>query len=298
MKRISMVAAAIVAAALMLAGCKGIGVGDGDLKGSKWNATLEIDNSEAQTGVPCFKRYFEGIGDGSEKVYEIKSTITIDTSKISSTVYSNSKSGDELLYASTKDSTYTTDNEVGAVVGLLFDAHQKGTGKSATYDFAIFGYQPSRNRFYIERYHNVKATDLATYDENGKKTFGTTNLGTPGGTKDLTIHGGSEEWVSCDDSFAIKSGETEKTITVTITQATPGEYVVEFDGKKNTKYTYKANTVEWSTKSVHTKATTNSDNYYTGSVWAYGNVPLNTKLSAKFVQDKNATKGLFAEVAE
>ena len=297
MKRISMVAVAIAAAALILAGCKGIGVGEGDLKGSKWDAELQIDNSEAQTGVPLYKRYFDGIGNAKETVYEVKSTITIDTSKIKSTVYSDSSNN----YASAQDATYSKSHDVYAVVGLMFDTHQKGTGKNATYDFALFGYQPGMNRFYIERYYDVKATDLATYDDSGKKQFGTTNLSIPGGTEDkfenIDADSGSG-WVDCDSGFALTSGQTSKTITVTITQKTKGEYVIAFDGKSGKTYTYNAKNVDWGSKSVSGKSTTNSDGYYTGSIWAYGNVPLNTKLSANFVQDKNATQGLFAEVTE
>ena len=186
-----------------------------------------------------------------------------------------------------------------AVVGLMFDVHQKGTGKNATYDFAIFGYQPGTNRFYIERYYNVNATDLASYDSNGNKQFASTNATTPGGTEDKSANiDNAVGWVSCDDSFKLTSGQTEKTITVTITQKTKGEYKITFDGKAGQEYTYNAKNVDWTAKSVNGKATTNSDGYYTGSIWAYGNVPLNTKIYATFAQDKNATQGLFAEPIE
>ena len=285
MKKIMTILAA-AAVALMLVGCAGLG--KGFTSGTKWKKKMTVDGTNINY---TFRRFIKPLSS-SRRVSEIKTTIAIDKS----TTLTSSASGTERK----------------AVVGLAIDFHEQGTGESKTYDFVLIGIQPNKetpaeSQFYIERYTNVSKanageadTDMADDVEDlGSKGFDT-NASAMGsyysfGKKDSThpypLSLGTDlisptdsydDWNTVPSGSYNFNGENGFEFYVKVEQSTDGTYDIYLGTTKVATYA----------------GETTVNQLAVGGAAVYANAPKGTKVIAKYISDKTATVGLFADEEE
>lgn len=262
-----------------LTGCEGLGAGEGELEGDKWDATATVDATGDLEEGATYRRYWKQLGN-KVKVQEITSTITIDT----------------------ENSTLQSDTGY-AVVGLFFDLNDTTVEslKEETddyVDFVVFGFQPETGKYYLERWNGVKSQTKESLDTS------TSDLGPD--NKITNLDGKSSgAYVTPSDNDKTSMYNMEAGVitgaTVKITQDGKGVYTVtvgtkeigSFDDSENLKTRKETDKTAVEDEDDSTK--TNLQ----GGIAAYINAPKGCKVVANYVQDKDSLKGsLFAEVQE
>ena len=281
MKKLMAVIAA-AAVALTLVGCDSLG--KGRTSGTKYNTKMTVDGTNITT---TYRRFIKQLST-SEKVTDIKSTISVDLTKSTITVGEGTE-------------------KKNAVVGLAFDFHTtKATDGTKTFDFVLIGVAPETKKFYIERYEKISAEKAKSIKEEAMKE----DEGDSGfDTSDPSMGaGGDPEYVSFSGSFPMKLDKyiandwkdlpeksyaaTEATfdIYVQIKQATVGTYDVYLGDTKVATY-------EGTVKCTDAKDTKNNGKCWGGAA-VYANTPKGCKVVVKYAQDKKETVGLFADEDE
>ncbi|MCR5187620.1 MAG: hypothetical protein K6C97_01700 [Treponema sp.] len=197
MKMVKKVLFSLVAAAAVVgfAGCK-FGAGTGTSEGTKWNNTMTVDGS----GISYdYRRYWKQFSS-SEKVAEITTTVTIDTSNC---VTSNGT----------------------ATAGLIFDLN-KNTTDTSKVDFNLIGIRPDTG-FYVERYTGITKQTNESLDTDDTTLGSYTSLdGKSSGTVYIT-------WASKNISntpdgtvytYTVKISQSDKVYTVKINDVTVATY--------------------------------------------------------------------------
>ena len=284
MKKIMTILAAL-AVALMLVGCAALG--KGFTSGTKWKKKMTVDGTNINY---TFRRFIKPLSS-SRRVSEIKTTIAVDKS----TVLKSSASGQER----------------NAVVGLAIDFHEQGVGNSKKYDFVLIGICPDKetpaaSQFYIERYVDVAKAkaetadiDIADDEEDlGSKGFDTDDkamgsyytFGT--GTFPLSIKDGEGnlksptdtvlDWNTVPNGSYNFNGENGFEFYVKVEQSADGKYEIYLGNTKVATYDSKTKVNQQSV----------------GGAAVYANAPKGTKVIAKYISDKTATVGLFADEEE
>ena len=311
MKRSLMVAAAVAATALILAGCK-MGGGIGKTSGNKYDRNFETDatgsltvlksgdeelNGMTENTEASYRRYWEEFSN-NEATAAITVTLTPDYSKSDLTT--------------TKKTTVNTTGETKyAVIGYLYDINwhiDKDSGKeqnSGTIDFNIIGIQPETGKFYHERYVDVKKK-AKTLDTN----FGT--LGTLATNENSGFNGnidsktGGAAW---NDKYATDLKKKDA-YTIKIMQDKAGKYNVTINGKD--VGTFDKTSLFNKSEFTHKKKGSNIKNasniisgydadtdYMIGGCAGYLNCPAGTKLFVNYKTNENDVAGeLFAEPIE
>ena len=273
----------IIAAAMLvlaLTGCDTLG--KGKTKGTKWKKTMTVDG----TGITTTYRRFIKPLSASRKVTDIKTTIEIDK--------------EESILSNTSISKH-------AVVGLAIDFHSTGTGSNKKYDMVLLGFQPAGKKFYLERYENVSADGAKSADSDMDEE--TEDMGESGfDTNDGSMNGdGTDAYKSfyddankttftkavilgdyeAQDWMAAPAGSYEEddetfTFTVQVKQPTAGTYEIYLGETKVATYQGEKK---------------DSDGKCIGGAAVYANTPKGTKVTVKYITDKDSavTKGLFAD---
>ena len=273
MKKLMAVIAAL-AVALTLTSCDFLG--KGKTSGTKWNTKMTVDGTSI---TKKYRRFIKQLST-SEKVTDIKSTITVDLEK--STIKSN---------------------DGNAVVGIAFDFHTTKVEGVKTFDFVLVGIAPETNKFYIERYENISSekaksiSEEAMKEDDGDSAFDTDDSSMGSGDAPYVAFSGSfpmsiDKYISNDwkdlpsGSYTETEGESYE-INFRVEQATAGTYDIYLGNTKVATYAGKE-------KCTDAK---NKDNY--GKCWGgaavYANTPKGCKVVVKYAQDKEATNGLFAD---
>lgn len=278
MKKLMAVIAAL-AVALTLVGCDSLG--KGKTFGTKYNTKMTVDGTKITT---TYRRFIKQLST-SEEVTDIKSTITVDKTK---SVLTNGKTGNDVR---------------NAVVGLAFDFHTtKDASNNKSYDLVLIGVAPNTKKFYIERYENIaadkaKGVDQELKEEETDAGFDS-DVGSMGAYVSFTGNVGSmtigteqvtDDWKALPtDSYA----DTEESFEfdIQIKQPTAGTYEIYIGDKKVATY-------EGEVKCTNAKDKTNNGKCWGGAA-VYANTPKDCKVVVKYVQDKNATVGLFADEDE
>lgn len=275
MKKLMAVIAA-AAVALTLVGCDSLG--KGKTSGTKYNTKMTVDGTNITT---TYRRFIKQLST-SEKVTDIKSTITVDKTK--STITSNSGK---------------------AVVGLAFDFHTTKKDGAKFFDFVLIGVQPAEKKFYIERYENVAAdkaksiTDEAMKEDEGDSGFdtGDNSMGAGSSPEYVSFSGDfpmkldkyiSNDWKSLpDNSYADTEASFE--FDIQIKQEKAGTYDIYIGDTKVATY-------DGQVKCEDAKNKANGKCW--GGAAVYANTPKGCKVVVKYAQDKTATVGLFADEDE
>lgn len=259
MKKIMTILAA-AAVALMLEGCADAG-GAGSATGLKTNKTVNVDATSANTRKPMaegnvWRRYVKQLGD-SEKVAEITTTITFDTSKC----------------------ILVGDDNREAKIGYVFDLNKvwdstnnkpfEDTLSSKRRDLCIFGFNPTSSKAYVEHYSDVDFEEELDTDETGNAI----------GVRDAAIFGGGG-WatVTAGTHYTYENGVY--TLVITISQSPKGTYTISLGGQP-------LGTYQASGKFKDT------DNYAIGGVGAYVNCPKGGKVVANYKTEQSSVTGKF-----
>lgn len=275
----------IIAAAMLvlaLTGCDTLG--KGKTKGTKWKKTMTVDGTSITTK---YRRFIKPLST-SKKVTAIKTTIAVDTDK-------------SILKSDTGK----------AVVGLAIDFHSEGTTKK-TYDMVLIGFQPEGKMFYIEKYENVSESadnKDASYDDAIDEE--TEDLGDNGfDTSASSMNGDAHDDYVPYKSFYDSANKTTFTKAVTLGEyeaadwmaAPAGSYNADGDEgfeiyvqvKQTTKGTYEIylGNTKVATYSGEKK---DNDGNCIGGAAVYANTPKGTKVTVKYISDKDETNGLFAD---
>ncbi|MBP3709536.1 MAG: hypothetical protein J6I73_03910 [Treponema sp.] len=315
MKRISMVAVAIAAAALILAGCNGLGgIGSGDTSGSKKNTLMTVSGMDEKNGLQtglediegakltdttkkdAFNRFWEQLGT-LEQVSEVTTKVTIYLDKANKDGYS------------TLENTADGSPSKLAVTGFVFDLDSTN-GNDKTVDFNLLGIRKKRTgtdayEFYLERYVDVPVKNLTFLEDglnapNAKKT-GISSKGALGAYYSLkdnwkTKHSAGEnysDWYNLEADMFTKDAGGNIVITITLTQPTAGTYTVKLGTKE-------VGTFSPSSISGYTgrkEANVTKEGYLMGGIGCYASCPYGTKIVARYESD--VSRGKFAaEVAE
>lgn len=290
------------------------GVDNGSAKdvGTKKNLTIHVEaKNDTEFGSKRFQRMWKQLGT-KETVQSLETVITIDTSKSDTYLKLASGTGEEALYTVVENPTsdpLNYDMFSHGVAGLIFDMHctkDSEDKKLKTYDFALIGYRPYDNGFYIEKYSGVTAdlfeaaTNAGSFKDADLGITDTVGTGKPAyvyaddhDAKDFATKGDS--WVKAWEGKLGKDDDGKdygdkavalKQFTVKITQETKGTYKINIAGK-DFEYTPEAN-----------EAYTNKDGYRIGGAGYYVNAPLGTVINANFNSKNDGTVGLEEEVAE
>ncbi len=250
-------------------------LGKGKTSGTKWNTKMTVDGTKITT---TFRRFIKQLSI-SEKVTDIKSTITIDKTK--STLTANTKN---------------------AVVGLAFDFHTTKTDGKKSFDFVLIGVAPETNKFYIERYTDIAADKAKNVDQELKEDE--TDAGFD------TDDGSMGDYVSFTGNVGSMTIGTEqvnddwKALPANAVAETDDSYVFDIQIKQETAGTYeiyigdkKVATYEGTVKCTDAKDKKNNGKCWGGAA-VYANTPKDCKVVVKYAQDKEATNGLFADEEE
>ena len=267
MKKIMTIIAA-AAVALTLMGCDMLG--KGQTTGTKWKKTMTVDGTEIET---TYRRFLKPLST-SKNVTAIKTTIAVDTEN---SVLKSDASG----------------RERNAVVGLAFDFHKNTETK--TYDFVLLGFAPETKKFYIERYASVsydKAKSAEEAMEEGKEDLGSSGFDTNDGSMAayvsfdgnfpmaITENQIDDDWKVAPTDGYKADGENGFEIYVQVKQDTAGTYEIYLGETKVATY---AGTEK------------DDDGNCIGGAAVYANTPKGTKVKVKYISDKTATTGLFAD---
>ena len=280
----------IIAAAMLvlaLTGCDTLG--KGKTKGTKWKKTMTVDGTSITT---TFRRFIKPLSN-SRKVKAIKTTIAIDEDSI----LKSDASGKERY----------------AVVGLAIDFHSDGAGNNKKYDMVLIGFQPEGKKFYIEKYENVSAdgaksadTDMDDETEDLGESGFDTNAGSMNGDKTAEnptpyisfYNVGNEttfstpvtigttciddDWMAAPAGSYNADGENGFEIYVQVKQADAGIYDIYLGETKVATYE---------------GAKKDTDGMAIGGAAVYANTPKGTKVTVKYISDKDpaVTIGLFAD---
>ena len=274
------IATIIVAVALTLTLMSCDILGKGKTSGSKWSKKMTVDGTNIEK---TFRRFLSPLSS-SRNVSEIKTTIAVDTTN-------------SVLKADVNG------EQKNAVVGLAFDFHKNATAK--TYDFVLLGFAPETKKFYIERYAAVPygklsgkdATEVADIAEDAE------DLGTPGFDTDegsiadyVSFTGTipnlkisdkmvANDWYAAPEGSYKVDGENGFEFYIWIKQDTKGKYEI-YLGPNGEK---KIGEYEGTVKDEET------GKLCVGGAAVYANTPKGTKLSVKYISDKDETVGLFAD---
>ena len=271
MKKImAIIAAALVALTLM--GCDMLG--EGKTTGTKWKKTMTVDGTEITT---TYRRFLKPLST-SKKVSTIKTTIAVDTEN---SVLKSDASG----------------KERNAVIGLAFDFHKDTTAK--TYDFVLLGFAPETKKFYIERYASVsydKAKGAEEAMAEDAEDLGSSGFDTNDGSMaDYISFKGTayplsigtsqidDDWYAAPAGSYKADGDNGFEIYVQVKQKTAGTYEIYLGDTKVATY---AGSVK------------DDDGNCIGGAAVYANTPKGTKVKVKYISDKTATTGLFADEEE
>lgn len=256
--------------------------GDGDASGSKWERTFSADAREegkdSANASKLYKRAFKQIGS-KEKVQAFTTTVTVDTSAITSKVSGSTGNSDgnsnNTFY---QDSTSTEKRYSN--VGLMFDFHNKNDA----YDFVLIGYRPYDKGFYVERYENIPENGLK--DDDGGFLTNDSSIAGATASKYVTATSSTAYVQTFADQVTVNTTEKTHTFTVKVTQETKGTYTVYIGSKE-------VGTIEGKTK------VSDSDSTACGGLATYANAAIGTLAKATFVTDKGTIEGsLFDEVIE
>ena len=257
MKKIMTILAATMVA-LMLVGCADVG-GVGSATGLKTNKTVNVDATAANTRKPMpegkvWRRYLKQLGD-SEKVAEITTTITLDTSKC----------------------TLTGDNNKQAKIGYVFDLNKpwdtannkpaEDPSDSKPRDFCILGINPLNGKAYIEHYSGVDLKEELDTDEAGSAI----------GASDSNIFGGGG-WADLPSGSYTVEG-TVYTFEVRISQTNKGTYSITLGGKPLGTYTASGHYMD--------------NGFAIGGVGAYVNCPKGGKVTVNYKTEQSSVTGKF-----
>lgn len=285
----------VAAAAIVLTGCAMGDLTGGKSAGTKKNMTVTVDQTD-KTDVKLFQRGWKQLGS-KETVQAIETVLTIDMSKAGGYAKATSSDDDGKLY-SPCEAGDTGAQEIAAVIGLIFDLHEtKDEDGKKTYDFALIGYQPAKNRYYIERYKNVadgafsKAVNDGAFAEKKDTTFISDATGTGAWTTmaDKAVTKANIKMPKAEDSEEGKALVDTYQITIKVTQEIPGTYKIDLgDGKT---YTYEPT-------DVTNKNAYNKDGYRIGGAGYYVNCPVGLKAVANFNSKNDNTIGLNADDEE
>ena len=268
------IATIIVAVALTLTLMSCDILGKGKTTGTKWKKTMTVDGTNIEK---TFRRFLKPLSS-SRNVSEIKTTIAVDTTN-------------SVLKADVNGS------QKNAVVGLAFDYHKNTTDK--TYDFVLLGFAPGTKKFYIERYAAVPYGKLTGTDAD------VTDI--PEDQEDLgasgfdTDDGSMAAYVSFDGSFPMEI--TKKQIDDDWKAAPADGYKVDgangfeiyVQVKQDTKGTYDIYLGKTKVATYKGETKDETGKICVGGAAVYANTPKGTKLSVKYLSDKDATVGLFAD---
>ena len=247
-----------------LTGCKEESDG-GDADGNKWELNVTVDATTDASdyadaanasgdGTVTKKRYFKEI-TSSSKVAAIETTIKVNTSN-----------------------TLKTTNGVYSAVGYMF-GYNKNSDNTSKRDFYLLGIKPTNGTngvYYLEKYVGVDGKSSEATGWTKEKSMGTYSSYIDYGATTAKDDSPS------DDETAIKTAPDTTTevgysiYTITITQETPGTYVVKLNG----------DTLATITDNTHT-STIDGEDYATGSVCAYVMAPEGTKVEATYAVDKS-----------
>ena len=267
---------ATLAVALMLVGC---GLGKGLTSGTKWKKKMTVNGTNITT---TYRRFIKPLSS-SRKVSEIKTTIAID-----------------------KSTTLTSEvNGKKAVVGLAIDFHNHGTTANPEYDFVLIGIQPNKDnpstsQFYIERYTNVSKANAGDADTDMADDV--EDLGSKGFDTDTSAMG--SYYTFGNGPFPLSVGTDLKSATEVVDDwnTVPSgsynlngengfEFYVKVEQSANGEYEIYLGDTKVATFEGGTKDNGNS----VGGAAVYANAPKGTKVIARYISDKTATVGLFAD---
>lgn len=281
MKKIMTILAAL-AVALMLVGCAALG--KGLTTGTKWKKKMTVDGTNITT---TYRRFIKPLST-SRRVSEIKTTIAVDKS--------------------TTLTAQVNGVDKKAVVGLAIDFHEQGVGNNKKFDFVLIGIRPNKttpaeSQFYIERYVDVtkaKAetadTDMADDEEDlGSKGFDTSDSAMgeyysfgkgsfPRAIESTKRDADADydDWNTVPAGSYNFNGENGFEFYVKVEQSADGKYEIYLGNTKVATY------------NSETKVNQQS----VGGAAVYANAPKGTKVIAKYISDKTATVGLFADEEE
>ena len=257
MKMVKKILLGLTATALVLgmASCK-MGAGEGDTEGNKWDLKMTIDaTAEAEKPMDAanaYRRFWKQFST-SEKVAEIKTTITLDES--------------ECKLVSGKAS----------VVGYIFDLN-KNKDDSSKVDFCLLGINPQFGGFYVERYTGISKSDKEEYDVPESQSSLGTSVDIGYGTyKRADIN----TWNNLSSSMYTK---TDGVITCVVTiKQTSKTYSVYLGSVKVAEYDASASENTWKNK--------DDVEYAVGGIACYGNAGNGVKIVAKYHTEKDDVTG-------
>lgn len=255
---LGMSAAAVI---MSLVGCGDLaGVGRGS--GTKEDKTITVDGTASNLSTK-YRRYIKQLGS-SEKVAEITTTITVDTSKC------------------TLQSTDSAGNPTYANVGFVFDMNKSwntetnsattDSTNSKLRDLVVFGFQPLNKRAYVEHYSNVNFKDELDTDDSAV------------GVRDRAIFGGGS-WGAVTENTDYTLANGVYTLVVSVKQTQKGIYDFYLGNRKLGSYH----------AAGHFMGTTadGAKDFAIGGVGAYVNCPKGTKVVAKYETEKSSVTGKF-----
>lgn len=258
-----------VAAVLVFTGCQPLeNGGDGDFDGDKWEATMTVDNSEADpnAATSIYNRYWKQFG-GQEKVKAITTTVKFDG----------------------------TSDPGNSVAGFVFDLNKN---KDNTVDFCLVGisYRGNAYKYYFERYVNVPTSKTKSEEGITDSSLGDyytcTLTATPTwSTKKYTSADiNVSDWQTLPaGSYTMDTTTHDTTMVFTLTQA-DGVYTVKIGN--TTIGTYGADSITGYTRN----AKANNDGSIEGGIACYGNAYPGKKIIVKYTNDKDSLVGrLFAD---
>lgn len=283
-------AGALVLALGLVMGCK-MGAGDGDLSGTKWDATLTIDgtSSAKEPLTKSFRRFWKQLGT-KVTVTKVQTTIAIDR----------------------EQSIVLGDNGKRATIGFVFNMHKykaEAAGGETGYEYAkgddlvefvVLGIRPHDGAAFIDHYYNIPANGIKT--EDGKETFDTDlDSLVPLSATHSYINGA---WGNGSNNYAFDSSATAEFISATtkdnktlsqeltvLVEAVSGKYKISLKKKDGTFM----EVAEYTPAGFDKAISTTNQGIPQGGVGVYANVPKGCKLVASYQQDKNNTVGLYVE---
>ena len=286
-----LLAGALVLALGLVMGCK-MGAGDGEVTGTKWDATLSVDGTDAAK-TPLnkdYRRFWKQLGT-KETVTKVETTISIDR----------------------ENSIIIDDkNEKKATIGFVFNMHkykaeEDGGEENYTYakgdelvEFVILGFRPWDGAAFLEHYYNIPAKGIKT--EDGQNSFDTDLKAlVPESSTHSYINGNWTNTGSSNYSFDSSVMKDYVVETKKGDKVTAQEFTIRIEGasgrydislKKNGSFSKIGSYV---LENFDKAPSTTTTGVAQGGVGVYANVPKGCKLTASYVQDKDNTVGLYVE---
>lgn len=261
---------ALAGTVLALAGCKGIENDNAEEDGDKYNKTITVNASETDSNYDAKKKYkraFVQLGT-LEQVQSFTSVITFNKDEVKNGV-------------------------VGLAFDLNFDKDDKDSDIKDSYNFVLVGFNPSSNKYYIERYKNVSMKANNGYTDADALGTYISYVNSNWTTEYVTDY--NDFLPATKNTHYTEDEEGNITLQFTISQETDRKYEIKLGSAKIGEYERADKSAKDDTKYVNVT----KEGKAQGGIALYANAKNGLKFSVNCKTDKGSVVGkLFEEVEE